>query len=213
MTDRPIIFSAPMVCALLAGTKTQTRRVLCEFNPDRDPPSAGPYFAGHKVATWTDSEGTPWRYPGVKGAVTGDRLWVREQCAIWGKGPGPESVEFPVIYAADDPEWEEIRQEAKVNKDEWKVRTPIHMPRWASRLTLTVTDVRVHRLQEISESDAVAEGADPVQARMYPELGTCRHWYRDLWNSLYGHGAWAANPWVVAITFTVQRGNIDKVPA
>ena len=91
------------------------------------------------------------------------------------------------------------------------------MPRWASRLTLTVTDVRVQRLQDISEADAVAEGCDAVLALTIKRPngahpGNPRECYCDLWNSLHGHGAWDANPWVVAVTFTVQRGNIDQLP-
>jgi hypothetical protein len=75
----------------------------------------------------------------------------------------------------------------------------------------TPSPMRWQRLQEISDDDAVAEGGDPIQARMYPELGTCRDWYADLWNSLHGPDAWDANPWVVAVSFTVKRGNIDQI--
>jgi hypothetical protein len=68
----------------------------------------------------------------------------------------------------------------------------------------------VQRLQDITEADAVAEGGDLVQARMYPELGTCRDWFHDLWNSIHGPEAWAENPWVAAISFTVEQRNIDQ---
>jgi hypothetical protein len=218
MTDRPIIFSAPMVRALLDGRKTQTRRVLCQFDPDRDPPHAGPYIAGHRAATWTDREGTPWRYPGAKGSATGDRLWVREAFI----GPYAYEVnEYPprdwgnkaIWFPADGPV-----PEKHAGQFWHRARPSIHMPRWASRLTLTVTDVRVQRLQDISAKDSIAEGA---HCRTCEAMGqsACHgrgcfasiDAYRTLWNSLHGPGAWDANPWVVALTFTVQRGNIDKI--
>jgi hypothetical protein len=89
--------------------------------------------------------------------------------------------------------------------------SPKSMPRWASRLTLTVTDVRVQRLQDISEEDAIAEGASPVLVP--PDGGSAPHveGFRALWNDLHGPDAWDANPWVSAITFTVHHGNIDQM--
>ena len=94
------------------------------------------------------------------------------------------------------------------------------MPRWASRLTLTVTDVRVERLQDISEADAIAEGCAPLSHPMgradllWHEIGPDQwqapsRWYRTLWDSINGAGAWADNPWVVAVSFDVREGNID----
>jgi hypothetical protein len=101
-------------------------------------------------------------------------------------------------------------------------RSPIFCPRWASRLTLTVTEVRVQRLQEISEDDAVAEGVERLNGtgpnRFSVWLGD--GWFNDpsaqecfarLWRDIHGPDAWEANPWVVAISFTVQHGNIDAV--
>ncbi len=88
------------------------------------------------------------------------------------------------------------------------------MPRWASRLTLTVTDVRVQRLQEISEEDALTqkafryEAADACALRVAAILPRA---FRDLWNSIHGPDAWDANPWVAAISFTVHRCNIDTM--
>ena len=101
-----------------------------------------------------------------------------------------------------------------------KKRPSIHMPRWASRLTLTVTEVGVQRLQDISEADAVAEGCecdvDGWRDYLFPSTqccGTARESYRTLWNSLHGPDAWDLNPWVAAYTFTVHRCNIDCLPA
>lgn len=103
-----------------------------------------------------------------------------------------------------------------------RIRPSIHMPRWASRLTLTVTDVRVERLQDISEADAIAEGCPvstmpgtighPLCPVGFNEMGTPIYWFRELWNSINGPDAWDANPWVVALTFDVARRNIDAVP-
>lgn len=197
MTDRPIIFSAPMVRALLDGRKTQTRRVL------KPQPPAGLLPEGIAIAGEAQPTGCGYRL--------GDRLWVRE--AFRGdKGydayPPQEWSRWPVHYEADG-----NRDTREGMGADGRLRPSIHMPRWASRITLTVTDVRVQRLQDISEADAVAEGADVAQLRMYPELGNARHWFRALWNDLHGADAWERNPWVVALTFTVQRGNIDQVAA
>ena len=238
MADRPIIFSAPMVRALLDGRKTQTRRVLCQFDPDRDPPHAGPYIAGHRAATWTDREGTPWRYHvsvldiAPNGYRRCDRLYVREAHALV---PATAYRMSKGVTQAVDPS---DRDRACVYREGWdrcapRWRPSIHMPRWASRLTLTVSDVRVQRLQDVSEADARAEGClaqinshcgpmincygpacptDPVRSCNLHGCWGVREDFQILWNSLHGPGAWDANPWVVALTFTVQRGNIDQMP-
>jgi hypothetical protein len=96
------------------------------------------------------------------------------------------------------------------------------MTRWASRLTLTVTDVRVQRLHDISEADAEAEGAPMAimpgrDDQPFAHMGggkwaTADYWFRALWTRLHGPDAWGANPWVCALTFTVHRCNIDQMP-
>lgn len=205
MTDKPIIFSAAMVRALLDGRKTQTRRLL---KPSRAAKSAGYEHLRFDVLDgmlwWWDGEhdrvGASQAYP----YAIGDRLYVRETfCPRLGY---PAPIAKP-HYRADNnrPEWRGL----------WK--PSIHMPRWASRLTLTVTDVRAQRLQDISEADAVAEGAEPCKREWagVEEFGLSsdpfahRRGFQNLWNSLHGADAWDANPWVVALTFKVQRGNID----
>ena len=90
-------------------------------------------------------------------------------------------------------------------------RPSIHMPRSASRLTLTVTEVRVQRLQDISEEDARAEGIEGEFLPWPQGYWTYRPYFAELWNSLHGPDAWDANPWVVALSFTVQHGNIDQI--
>lgn len=231
MTDRPIIFSAPMVSALLAGRKTQTRRLIkpqpevftvsdtgmpCEVQALHVHGEALPRIALGRVITTQK----------MKYAV-GDRLWVREAWKpIPASRPGGYFVEGSRFFGReayyrsdhDAPLWADGR---------W--RSPIHMPRWASRLTLTVTEVRVQRLQDISEEDAWAEGCvkgDPTDnSGHFPaeepdpsgigELGwdCARDWYADLWNSLHGADAWAANPWVAAYSFETHACNIDTMEA
>ena len=208
MADRPIIFSAPMVRALLEGRKTQTRRLV---KPRGKRPSL---FDGE----WSDSYvldpgNAEWRAKDLPAAV-GDRLYVREnwngaQYAIEDEGPNYTGTQ---PYAAD------FRGTPALK---WK--PSIHMPRTASRLTLTVSDVRVQRLQDLSEEDAVAEGVQPIGLGDGPNhftvdcgfgslnAPTAAETFKLLWNLLHGEGAWGANPWVVALTFSVQHGNIDRV--
>jgi hypothetical protein len=233
MTDRPIIFSAPMVRALLAGTKTQTRRLLKPQWAD----GANQSFTGWRAER---AASTLWNLMGGigigatlrVGRAPGDRLWVKEAWnAFTFSQDGEDAWPTAKIPTADEIlETKEAayrfdvqaihRESDRARKwfADQKWRPSIHMPRWASRLTLTVTEVRVQRLQNISEADAVAEGIIATHEGWATDAHG-RHWgptardaYRILWNDLHGPGSWDANPWVVAVTFTVQRGNIDEVP-
>lgn len=203
MADKPIIFSGPMVNALLAGRKTQTRRIL-KPQPDFRG-GVGDYHDAEEWG-WEDEDGYHVSVLDImpNGFRVGDRLWVRETFSCDGQSDGEclyrATVDEDTGYYAE--EIAEIR---------W--RPSIHMPRWASRLTLIVTDVRVQRLQDISEADAVAEGVDAVTTDDVPRQATMsrRSDFAALWNSIHGPKAWDANPWVVALTFTVQRGNIDQI--
>ena len=227
MTDKPIIFSAPMVQALLAGRKSQTRRLL---NPQPDLNDAGLWryppdsvCNGVDPKLWvkrfggfcqTDAEGLasfllhPSNGRRLLPYAPGDRLYVREAFSYETLDVDRNGF-MPPWYWADG---------NLVSGDFSRPKPSIHMPRWASRLTLPVTEVRVQRLQEISEADAVAEGVlrtasghfdyhEHAEIRFTSAVGA----YRDLWNSLHGPDAWATNPWVVAVSFTVQNGNIDAV--
>lgn len=227
MADRPIIFSAPMVRALLDGRKTQTRRLL---NPQ---PVVFPVDADGTLCEvgLLHVEGDPLPRITTGRVLTdqcihmmcGDRLYVREACWIaspgWTDSPinpmGPHRQE--VAYVADD----RSGYTAGAAKD-YKIRQrpSIHMPRWASRLTLTVTEVRVQRLQDISEADAIAEGLEWVAPgkwavdRTLPIIGDDpRVVYSELWNSLHTKPgtSWEDNPWILAISFTVAQGNIDQI--
>lgn len=201
--EKPIIVSGPMVCAIRDGLKTQTRRVIKPqppFHGDRCRKSAldGCWDFWSSTSRVASLRNWPLRCP--FGEV-GDRLWGRESFYIdllpWNHRPLPKHPSVVILehiyYRADGECCEQIpeRQCAEVGKLKW--RSPIHMSRWASRLTLEITDVRVERVQDISDEDAFAEGTKSVND------------YRELWDSLNqkrGFG-WLANPWVFAITFKV----------
>ena len=205
MADKPILFSAPMIQALLDGRKTQTRRAL-----------KPPYGL-------LELTGAGWK-PIYTKAFAGDRLWVKENyqlpAILNSTAPRFVSDMSPVSYPATAGIIEDLDDETEKRI---KIRPSIHMPRWASRITLTVTDVRVTRLQEISEADAVAEGGMFHDGRPTGHHGwrhdyadvwpTARDSFHHLWNSFNGPDALCANPWVVALTFAVHRCNIENMEA
>ena len=213
MADRPIIFSAPMVRALLSGRKTQTRR-LSKPEPASSKPRTGSTLV-HEGVDGSDF------YRRVVGHfrprfAVGDRLWVKENHRLPLSAEGPRGITKygPVFYAADQ-HWY-LGQDAVPGK----LRPSIHMPRWASRMTLVVTDVQVERLNDISEADAIAEGLFPTTCggqRMWDpgpphgHFGDPRVAYRMIWEDINGPGSWDANPWVVAVTFE-KHGAIDSMP-
>lgn len=191
MRERPILFSGSNVCAILEGRKTQTRRLI-----KPQPPALGEKQRPHKFAFTTDDEGVNlyvhsqsagagnWivRYPFGQ---PGERLWVRET-GLWAN----LGFESHVAYRANgepDNSWS--------RPVKW--RPSIYMPRWASRITLEVTGVRVERLVEISEADAIAEGVE-IEVR---ENGALEP-FRRLWDSINVKRApWASNPYVWVIEF------------
>lgn len=182
MKERPIIFSGPMIPPILAGTKTQTRRIV-KPRADRDFGSRC-VLQPHEIAGEINAGDLR---NSVYGAL-GDRLWVRETWAWSGDSSVPEFQ-----FVADGEVW--YRADPSRNSPAIYWRPSIHMPRWASRITLEITDVRVERVQDISVEDCRAEGG------MYSSPVDVRAWYRDLWESLHGDGSWAANPWVWVIGF------------
>jgi len=182
MTARPILFSGPMIRAILAGTKTQTRRV-CRHQHDN-------VWVEDGVMYGYDISGNDGRVTMQYGDV-GDTLWVRETWGLHDTQPsdGPERAH--VYYRATDSDLHGLRHQL------W--RPSIFMPRWASRITLRVTAVRVERLQEISEADAVAEGVDLELVHR----GGGASAFRELWESINAVRApWASNPFVWRIEFT-----------
>lgn len=234
MVDRPIIFSGAMVRALLAGRKTQTRR-LVKPQPPQCVTSAGVIARTGEGQTdeWSWLSGDPkdcdtWGFEGDFSVRyrPGDRLYVRENFQLLSLADYLPTKSEPadVRFAATDP-CADLPADARG----YSWRPCIHMPRWASRLTLIVEDVRVERLQDISEADAIAEGIAEYPCEgphrgegatfWTAELGHPEHGarftpvsaYRALWESLHGDDSWTANPFVVALTFRVVRGNIDQV--
>lgn len=204
MKSTPILFSGPMVRAILEGRKTQTRRV-CKL-PE----------GSHDVCWWNGYDGTRdhpgYANPGVRAVVpsglriiscpygfVGDRLWVRE---TWGPCDGG------IMYRASEP--------GPAKPDDGRWHPSILMPRWASRLTLEIVSVRVERLQAISEEDARAEGIECETGLAYLDR-VCRNGglpssiradpppvsdYRRLWDKIEGKRApWSSNPWVWRIEF------------
>lgn len=198
--ERPIIFSGPMVRAILEGRKSQTRRVL-KPQPNMGPDGKMVHLGGDAWAELDGNMSGLWKL-----ACPGDRLWVRETWAPVSPDENWRPIkECNIEYRADDPNakraggWDEAPYDAEAIR--W--RSPIHMPRWASRITLDVTEVRVQRLQDISCMDAMREGVT-IPAHI-PQDGADLDWarrgFRELWQSLHSPGSWDANPWVAAITF------------
>lgn len=203
MSDYPIIFSAPMVRALLDGRKTQTRRLAWRYVPT---------FPGSE-----DLEQRPTLWQKVK---PGDRLWVRENIRL--VSIGPEDWRG-IVYRADNSDVRLMLAKTDAKLSPLHDTPSIHMPRWASRITLTVTDTRRQRLHEISEEDARAEGIEwrhgmfgtwnsDGSLRCGGSLGA-REAFRCLWINLHGNGTWDANPEVVALSFSVAKINIDAQEA
>ena len=223
MAGKPIIFSGPMVRALLDGRKTQTRRILKPqpWNPEREKDPDFDGWQSHHAFEVKARQGILRSTHGI-----GTRLWVRE------KFSGLHRLEsYPpsqwLAAQVDTYDGLEIEEAAPIwywadgnpKQGDWtRPRPSIHMPRWASRLTLTVTDVRVQRLAAITLGDVAAEGIEGARElldRAAISRGEAVPFgkFRDLWNSLHGPDAWEANPWVVALTFDVHRHNIDALPA
>lgn len=198
--ERPILFSGPMVRALLAGTKTQTRRIVKSFTGTFEINSTL-----DKKECWlnvTDANEQalcpllcPYGEPGV-------RLWVRETL-FWSEH------EDSYCYQADNAQLMLEAPTAPILKKIKPAIPSIHMPREACRLVLEVEAVRVERLQDISEADAVAEGILTNEEGHYWSYDsgkfdpwyTAKEAYASLWESINGAGSWEANPWVWVVEF------------
>jgi hypothetical protein len=203
--ERPILFSAPMVRAILDGRKTVTRRAVKiqpRFKGDIGSYGKGQPFIRNPDVTKPNPE-CPYGRPG-------DRLWLRETHFIndyrEAKVPESDRAETEIVYRADPlPCWE--GEESEIS---W--RPSIFMPRWASRILLEITAVRVERLQDISDDQALAEGV-----RLYTDHAELGDWYHVegidtysaspkksfelLWSSINGADSWGSNPWCWAVEF------------
>ncbi|MBD9539961.1 hypothetical protein IB276_10910 [Ensifer sp. ENS04] len=246
MRDIPMLYSAPMVRALWNDWKTQTRRLgfdvppqpEADCHPRNKPRHPAPYLDSYcserKTSANPRGMSVNWCWWQVDDrqclptfklkAKPGDRIWVRETWKPTGltafNKPSETRICGRFAYQADE------QQERRDEMIPW--RPSIHMPRWASRMTLIVTDVRVERLQDISAADAIAEGIErhgsgwmPYSTAFLQSDGVTpanyhqdpRESYRSLWNKINGTGAWETNPWVAAYTFRVIKQNIDRVQA
>ena len=209
--ERPILFSGPMVRAILDGTKTQTRRIVkpqppegyhidtCHYN---DTGWAFWVSANDHAGTCTCKN---LRQPYGK---PGDRLWVRETWRRSREGV-PDGIEYRSsdnglqmdslrYFDGAEPQAARDYMQRLPRGNRW--RPSIHMPRWASRITLEVVNVRVERLNAISGEDAIAEGVSDRD----PEFGAWQNpkeAFADLWESINGPGSWEANPWVWVVEF------------
>lgn len=228
MADRPILFSAPMVRAILheikqPGTgKTQTRRIIKPVKSSLFTTMYPHYINGELAGSTSDptfddltseNGGNP-LYAGVTPYCPGDRLWVRESL----ERANGEAIGYPAdgTWLPNTP-WEWQRGGLP----------SIHMPRRLSRITLVINAVRVERLQDITPQDAAAEGVErrsrkvrqmllfgaDAQEREEIYLRACVWEFEELWNTIYGPDAWAVNPWVVAVTFRPVLANIDAMEA
>ena len=221
--ERPILFSAPMVRALLDGRKTQTRRII----------TATGAFMGLDLELEADRDSL---VQSCRFGVPGDRLWVRESARIVAKGPNCEHhyIDYRAgglkdcadidtvaacaggFYAPGEAEDPEAPDEKGRWVWPWKTRSSI--PRWASRITLEITDVRVQRVQEMSFYDWVADFApSAMEQERALESGRGSRNQAEmasrLWDSINGPGSWAANPWVWALTFTRAHASPSAIVA
>ena len=236
MKERGMIFNAEMVRAILDGRKAQTRRIIkdqpesSEFGLRYIAESSlakevGMYFWSQSDACGLKSRSNPFACPYGK---PGDRIWVRETFSCIGNEDGhpvdakgnlcsredsqriyrASAIQKPNNYGLwsfpDDADW---KPHTKDYQYEGAWRPSIHMPRWASRILLEITDVRVERLNAISQADAIAEGAPPSHHSIdavskqfgYPDFS--RSWFGQTWQHIYGEESWKNNPWVWVIEF------------
>lgn len=219
MSERPIIFSGPMVRSIIEGSKTQTRRVVKQCKQFTEAGVAGPHDAYNAMMSadysharflvagdmgYTEPVYCPYGQPG-------DRLWVRETWRPEELASGNDVIRFRAdqsfkgIPATQDAanKWVSASWRDGEGHDNWRWRPSIHMPRWASRITLEITGVRVERLQEITPDDCRAEG-EPLANT---DIGV-RYGFGQLWNSINaarGH-SWDSNPWVWVVEFKRVEG-------
>lgn len=207
--ERPILFSGPMVKAILEGRKTMTRRIFPVSDLESDPSAIHPDGSGKGFIAWwgervPSAEETATKfYPGEEGVKCrygqpGDILWVREKWIVDemydGVPPRELSGQQTVDYPATDIPFHLGRK-----------RPSIHMPRWASRVDLLITGVKVERLQDISEEDAKAEGA-PCELHRLDSVrldanSNYRSGFERIWTDINGEESWADNPWVWVVSF------------
>lgn len=222
MKETGLMFKAPLVRSILEGSKTQTRR-LVKPAPARDqvlrvimPPSGTPYAWSNERIDSQNLRRIRWD---CQAGGPGDRIYVREtwnwfdpqeipadrvgpRAPFTGIAGGERPIEWVAAFAADGP----LPYQGYDGRDHW--RPSIHMPKWAARIWLDITGVRVERLQDISEADCLAEGAHGGHGSIpgYAYSATPQENFQHIWESTGGD--WAANPWVWVIDF--KRGTAQK---
>lgn len=189
MKARPILMHERSIQNLLAGRKTQTRRVLKPQPLDIIPMPKDPQRRWTVLLERDPPRGEVVR---CRYGEPGDLLYVRETHFV----DGPHQS---VLYAADG-----------VDGPNGGWTPSIHMPRWASRLTLELTDVRVERVQDCSVADIAAEGWETRNLGAEIDRDAARDWWQDVWNDTNGPGAWKRNDWCWCLTFKVHRLNVDN---
>jgi hypothetical protein len=213
--ERPILFSGEMVRAILDGRKTQTRRVVNRYRwhyKDGSTSLLRTIYHGSPISDWEMAA----MLPSCPYGQVGDRLWVRETWNVYSGGyddyAGGWEVGYPYGTIPKEKPFDATMFYAADGEDgPW--RPAIHMPRWASRITLEITDIRVERLQDISEEDAIREGVkgccfDSMTGAAcydYPTV-TARERFQKLWDGINGKRghSWESNPWVWVISFEVE---------
>lgn len=223
VTGRPIIFSAPMILALLEGRKSMTRRLAWKEPPVFDPGGVIFNAAGGQedyIEPHVVHEGKPTIWQSVK---PGDMLWVREALSLGSTFHSWKYTATDKLIAMGWPDFRVAQMADWARRQTRKSVSPIHMPRWASRITLRVTATKVERLQDISEEDAKAEGCGLyVPGHGFIEVSDLSEGYSNylaprmgfemIWRELHGDESWQQNPEVVALTFIVIKTNINPLP-
>ncbi|HIA8212300.1 TPA: hypothetical protein ACWSO0_004157 [Escherichia coli] len=197
MKERGVVFNDDMVRAILEGRKTQTRRPVKNVRADNCLVIRKPTKKRNGVYTHVMDALEHGLCP--FGNV-GDRIWVRETFnAFWLDNDVIQEIKDGVSLASELCDYKADYSDSSKPADGW---TPsIHMPRWASRILLEITDVRVERLHDMSEADAKAEGASPVTYKITPPEAVYRVGFGDIWRGIYGQENWLSNPWVWVIEF------------
>ncbi|QCZ30198.1 hypothetical protein [Leclercia adecarboxylata] len=226
--DYPVFFNDEMVRAILDGRKSQTRRLI-KLSHERgmlNPVVRGRNGEASSVTCRLAPSLCPYGQPG-------DRLWVRETWALLGNEDGccvdwhdnlckGDERSAARVYRAscerhpgdyglwsipDDADWKPHTENQKFD-GAW--RPSIHMPRWACRILLEITNVRVERLNDISEADAQAEGVTPSTHQITPPEAVYRVGFGDIWRSIYGEESWEGNPWVWVVEFKRVQATSPK---
>lgn len=220
MNERPILFSGSMVRAILSGQKTQTRRIV------KPQPSAGVRDSVFVRSGLEDGHGRELRCPYGQPR---DRLWVRETWRHSANSLEEARAITEDITSGTAVDWRATYVESRINElgfsredaemaDKFEVWRPsIHMPRWASRITLEITGVHVERLGDISDTDVDSEGVEghyvedgwywrnyllsDEEAAISPMLASATESFRSLWEKINGAGSWDVNPWVWVVKF------------